>query len=128
MVRAGLLPRNLVAKLLGVAAFLTLNLLTISVRVRRSLPRGSRKVEFLVDGDKDACREPIDPVSWQAVEIWGKTLGVVSMLNLGWYLLLPIGRKSVLLEALGVSWERAVVRYHDWVGYYSVLVSGTTRS
>lgn len=121
MVRIGLPARISVAELLGILVFLTLNFMTIGVRVRRSLPRGSRKIEFLVDSDKDAAKEPIPGVSWQATEVWGKTLGVVSILNLGWYLLLPIGRKSVLLEALGVSWERAV-RYHRWCGYYSVFV------
>lgn len=110
-----------VAEVIGTLLFLTLNILTIAVRVRRSLPRGSRKIEFLVDIDDDASREAIEPVSWQACEVWAKTLGVVSILNLGWYLLMPVGRKSVLLEALNISWERAI-KYHRWVGYWSVLI------
>merc|ERR1712195_133595 len=91
------------------------------VRVRRSLPRGSKKIHFLVDLDESVLKDPIDPISWQACEVWAKTLGVISILNLGWYLLMPIGKKSVLLEAVGVSWERAV-KYHRWVGYYTVLI------
>jgi len=108
-------------ELIGVIIFLVLNIGTILVRVRRSLPRGSRKIHFLVDGDKDLSKEAIDPFSWQACEVWAKTLGVISILNLGWYLLMPVGRKSVLLEALGMSWERAV-KYHRWVGLYSVAI------
>lgn len=73
-----------IAEVIGTLLFLTLNILTIAVRVRRSLPRGSRKIEFLVDIDDDASREAIEPVSWQACEVWAKTLGVVSILNLGW--------------------------------------------
>ncbi len=34
---------------------------------------------------------------------------------------MPVGRKSVLLEALNISWERAI-KYHRWVGYWSVLI------
>jgi len=120
LVKLGLPNRLSFSELLGIAVFLVLNLGTMFVRVRRSLPRGSRKVTFLVD-DGDAGKEPLDAYSWQAVEVWGKTLGVISIMNLGWYLLMPIGRKSVLLEAIGMSWERAV-KYHRWVGNYSVLL------
>jgi len=108
-------------ELIGVVVFLVLNIGTMCVRVRRSLPRGSRKIHFLVDLDESVLKDPIDPISWQACEVWAKTLGVISILNLGWYLLMPVGRKSVLLEALGMSWERAV-KYHRWVGLYSVAI------
>ena len=111
LTHVGLPHRVSMGELLGVAAFLILNNGTMFVRVRRSLPRGSRKITFLVDEDEDVSREAIDPFSWQACEVWAKTLGVIAILNLGWYLLLPIGRKSVLLQAAGVSWERAV-KYH----------------
>mmetsp|Transcript_26297 Transcript_26297/g.47376 ORF Transcript_26297/g.47376 Transcript_26297/m.47376 type:complete len:861 (-) Transcript_26297:120-2702(-) len=121
LVRLGLPLRVSIAEVIGIVIFLTLNIMTIAVRVRRSLPRGSRKIEFLVDSDGDASKDPIDPISWQACEVWAKTLGVISILNLGWYLLMPVGRKSVLLEALNVSWERAI-KYHRWVGYYSVAI------
>jgi len=116
------LPRCLsVGELLGAVIFLALNIATMVVRVRRSLPRGSRKITFLVDIDENDSKEAIDVFSWQAFEVWAKTLGVVSIMNLGWYLLMPIGRKSVFLEALGLSWERAI-KYHRWVGYYSVAI------
>ena len=107
-------------ELLGVAVFLVLNLGTIGVRVRRSLPRGTRKNLYLVD-DGDAGKEDIPAISWPAVEVWGKTLGVVAIVNIGWYLLMPIGRKSVLLEAMGMSWDRAI-KYHRWVGFYTVAI------
>jgi len=121
LVRVGMPLRISVGELLCTAAFLTLNILTLAVRVRRSLPRGSRKITFLVDTDKAASKEEIDPYSFQACEVWAKTLGVLSIVNLGWYLLMPIGRKSVLLEALGMSWDQAI-KYHRWVGYYSVAI------
>jgi len=110
-----------VGEIIGIAVFLFLNVGTFGVRVRRSLPRGTRKLNFLVDTDKDASREPIDFWSWEGCEICAKTLGVLSILNLGWYLLMPIGRRSILLEAIGMSWDRAV-KYHRWVGYYSVAI------
>lgn len=121
MVRFGLPKRVSVGEVFCTIVFLTLNIATMAVRVRRSLPRGSRKITFLVDSDEGASKEAIEAYSWQACEVWAKTLGVISILNLGWYLLMPIGRKSVLLEALGLSWERAV-KYHRWVGYYSVAI------
>jgi len=109
-----------IGELLGVSIFLVLNLGTVGVRVRRSLPRGTRKNLYLVD-EGDAGKEEIPAISWPAVEVWGKTLGVIAIVNLGWYLLMPVGRKSVLLEALGVSWDRAI-KYHRWVGFYSVAI------
>jgi len=109
-----------VGEIIGVCIFLILNFGTVGVRVRRSLPRGTRKNLYLVD-DGDKGKEDIPAFSWPAAEVWGKTLGVISIVNLGWYLLMPIGRKSVLLEALGMSWDRAI-KYHRWVGFYSVFV------
>ena len=109
------------AELLGIATYLTLNVGTFAVRVRRSLPRGTRKLLFLVDLDEDLGKEPIPNVSWEACEIWAKTLGILAILNLGWYLILPIGRRSVMLEAFCLSWERAV-KYHRWIGYYTILL------
>lgn len=73
-----------VAEVIGTLLFLILNILTIAVRVKRSLPRGSRKITFLVDIDDNGSREAIEPLSWQACEVWAKTFGVVSILNLGW--------------------------------------------
>lgn len=108
-------------ELLGIVTFLVVNIGTFAVRVRRSLPRGSQKIDFLQDLDEDASKEPIDFWSWQATEIWAKTFGVVTIVNLSWYLLMPIGRRSILLEALGMSWERGV-KYHRWVGFYTVWI------
>lgn len=107
-------------EIIGVLVFLVLNLGTVGVRVRRSLPRGTRKNLYLAD-DGDAGKEAIPGTSWPAVEVWGKTLGVIAIVNLGWYLLMPIGRKSVLLESLGLSWDRAI-KYHRWVGFYTSAI------
>lgn len=109
-----------VGEFLSVLVFLFLNILTLGVRVRRSLPRGTRKNLYLVD-EGDAGKEDIPAFSWPALEVWGKTLGVIAIVNLGWYLLMPVGRKSVLLEALGLTWDRAI-KYHRWVGFYSIFV------
>lgn len=68
-----------------------------------------------------ASKELINPVSWQACEIWALTFGVVAILNLGWYVFMPVGHKSVLLESLNINWERAV-KYHRWVGLYTVVI------
>ena len=115
LVKIGSPLRISVGEILGVSALLVVNLGTFVVRVRRSTARG--KVDFLQTPET----EPLDPFSWQACEVWAKTLGVLAILNLGWYLLMPIGRRSVLLEALGLSWERAV-KYHRWVGFYTVAL------
>lgn len=109
-----------VGEIIGISVFLLLNLMTLGVRVRRSLPRGTTKNLYLVD-EGDAGKEAIPAFSWPALEVWGKTLGVISIINLGWYLLMPVGRKSVLLEALGMSWDRAI-KYHRWVGFYTVFI------
>lgn len=120
MVCCGAPERVSVGELLGIVVFLVLNLGTVGVRLRRSLPRGTRKNLYLV-GEGDAGKEPIPILSWPAVEVLGKTLGVISIINLGWYLLMPIGRKSVFLEALGLSWDRAI-KYHRWVGFYTIAI------
>ena len=116
-------PRQVsTAELLGIAAYLVVNVGTFAVRVKRSLPRGTRKLHFLVDLDENQGKQEIPPVSWEACEIWAKTLGILAILNLGWYLILPIGRRSVMLEAFCLSWERAV-KYHRWIGYYTILLT-----
>jgi len=120
MIRLGAPDSVSVGEIIGVSIFLILNLGTVGVRVRRSLPRGSRKNLYLVD-EGDAGKADIKPFSWPAAEVWGKTLGVIAIVNLGWYLLMPIGRKSILLESLGMSWDRAI-KYHRWVGFYSVFI------
>jgi len=120
MIRMGAPDSVSIGEIIGVVIFLILNLGTIGVRVRRSLPRGSRKNLYLVD-EGDAGKADIPAFSWPAAEVWGKTLGVIAIVNLGWYLLMPIGRNSVLLEALGITWDRAI-KYHRWVGFYSVFI------
>ena len=120
LVRMGAPDSVSVGEIIGVCVFLVLNLGTVGVRVRRSLPRGTRKNLYLVD-EGDAGKEAIAAFSWPAAEVWGKTLGVIAIVNLGWYLLMPVGRKSVLLEALGMSWDRAI-KYHRWVGFYSIFI------
>lgn len=120
MIKLGAPDSISVGELIGVSIFLIVNLGTVGVRVRRSLPRGSRKNLYLVD-EGDAGKADIKWNSWPAAEVWGKTLGVIAIVNLGWYLLMPIGRKSILLEALGMSWDRAI-KYHRWVGFYSVFL------
>ena len=112
-------PRSLTRdEVLGVTVFLVLNLLVLSERVSRSLARGAEKLEFLmVEDDSD----PIPNLSFQAVEIWAKSLSVVAILNMGWYLMMPIGRRSVLLEIMGVSWEYAI-KWHRWVGAYTTFL------
>ena len=57
-----------VGEIVGVCVFLVLNVGTIAVRVRRSLPRGSRKNHFLSEGG-DAGKEEIDNHSWEAIEV-----------------------------------------------------------
>ena len=34
---------------------------------------------------------------------------------------MPVGKRSVLLEAMGLSWDRAI-KYHRWCGFYSVAI------
>ena len=121
IVRLGAPYRVSLGECLGVCIFLVINLGTGVARINRSLPRGSTKLSFLVDDDEDISKQPIATFSWQACEVWAKTLGVLALVNVGWYLLMPMGRRSILLEALGVSWEKAV-KYHRWVGYYTVVI------
>ena len=40
---------------------------------------------------------------------------------MGWYLIIPIGRRYIFLKSLGLSWERSV-KYHRWCGFYSVIL------
>ncbi len=116
LVNIGMPDAFSIGEVIGVLVFLSLNLATIIVRVKRSLPRASQENLYIVDEKED-----ISAVSWPALEVWGKALGAVSIVNLGWYLLMPVGRKSVLLEALGLEWNRAI-KYHRWVGFYSIFL------
>lgn len=53
--------------------------------------------------------------------MWALTFGVVAIVNLGWYLMVPIGRRSFFLELSGVSWEYAI-KWHRWMGGYTFLL------
>jgi len=68
-----------------------------------------------VDGDKEA----INPLSWEAAEVMAKSLGVLSIVLLGWFILMPIARRSVVLQVFGIPWEVAV-KYHRWLGWYTL--------
>jgi hypothetical protein len=111
-----------VGEMLGIFVFLAFNWGTLHSRLYRSLGRGSKKLVYLKDTDKDMQKMPIDPYSWQAAEIWGLTMGILCILNLGWWILMPIGRRSTFLEIVGLPWDRAI-KYHRWVGYYTVALS-----
>eukprot|EP00964_Phaeocystis_antarctica_P123573 scaffold87256_cov70-Phaeocystis_antarctica.AAC.3 len=90
-------------ELIAALAFLVLNLAVLAARVHRSLGRGAKKLVFLYE----KSTEPIPAISFQALEVWALTIGILAILNMGWYLMLPIARRSVLLEIMGVSWECA---------------------
>ena len=60
MVKIGSPDSVSVGEIIGVSVFLTLNLLTIGVRVRRSLPGGSGKNLYIVD-EGDAGKEDAGP-------------------------------------------------------------------
>jgi hypothetical protein len=104
LIKLGFPLRISMCDFLGVANFLFINISALSARIRRSLPRGAKNLDFLED-ESDAGSEPIDPLSWPATEVWAMTLGILTILNLGWYSLMPITRRSVLLEAVGLPWE-----------------------
>lgn len=61
--------------------------------------------------------------AWQCVEQLGVDTGVLALVNLAWWIFLPIGRKSVLLEILKLSWEQAI-KFHRWIGYSTVFLTG----
>ena len=88
-------------EVMGALAFLALNVAVIGVRMHRSLGRGAKKLVFLYEDSADT----IPAISFQGLEVWALTFGVVAIMNMGWYLMLPIARRSVLLEIMGVSWE-----------------------
>lgn len=45
--------------------------------------------------------------------------GVLTITLLGWFVLMPISRRSVLLDLFGVPREVAV-KYHRWLGWYTL--------
>ena len=98
-----------VMDLILIAATLTYTAILLWSRTKRSLTKGARKLTFLYEDSK----EPLDPLSWEACEVMAKSLGVVTITFLGWFVLMPIGRRSVLLDLFGIPWE-AAIRYHRW--------------
>jgi hypothetical protein len=119
LARLGLPYAVTVLDIVVVMTFLILNLALVWSRTHRSLGRGPKKLEFLKE---KPGKDPIPFWSWGCVEILAKTLGVVSIVNLGWYLMVPIGRRSVFLELMHISWESAI-KYHRWLGYYTCIVT-----
>eukprot|EP00971_Amphidinium_carterae_P069478 1374841-Amphidinium_carterae.1 len=41
---------------------------------------------------------------------------------MAWYCILPVSRRSVFLEILGLSWESAI-KYHRWIGFHTFFVT-----
>jgi len=83
------------------------------VRMKRSLTKGAKKLTFLYQDSKD----PLEPYSWDGLEVMGKSLGVLTITLLGWFVFMPISRRSVLLDLLNVPREVAL-KYHRWLGWY----------
>mmetsp|Transcript_10874 Transcript_10874/g.26075 ORF Transcript_10874/g.26075 Transcript_10874/m.26075 type:complete len:900 (-) Transcript_10874:384-3083(-) len=111
MLQLVLPARITVGEMVGVVVFLCLNMGYCAARMDKSM-LGSGKLKYL--SDKDG----ISPLSWQACELWAKTLGILAIMNMGWYLLLPVGKRSVFLDMFGISWDSAI-KYHRWIGYYT---------
>jgi predicted ferric reductase len=101
-----------------ICATLCHNWIMVWVRMRRSLPLGAKKLTFLyTDSDKE-----LEAASWEGCEVMAKTLGVLDIVLLGWFVLLPISRRSVLLQVLNISRE-TMIRYHRWLGWYCLAVT-----
>jgi predicted ferric reductase len=93
------------------------SIILVWARMKRSMGRGAKKLDFLFQ-DLD---DPIKRGSWEWIEILAKTLGVLAIVLLGWFVLMPMGRKSILLEVMHVPREIAI-KYHRWLGWYTLWV------
>lgn len=106
-----------VLDLVVIAFTLTYSAILLWARTKRCLVRGAKKLTFLYEDSK----AELDPLSWQATEIMALSLGVLTITLLGWFVLMPIGRRSALLQVLGIPWEVAV-KYHRWLGWYTLAI------
>jgi predicted ferric reductase len=106
-----------VTDLLLTVMTITYSILLVWARMKRSMAQGAKKLTFLFQ-DSDT---PIERFSWEWTEILAKTLGVLAIVLLGWFVLMPMGRKSVLLEVLHVPREVAL-KYHRWLGWFTLGV------
>jgi len=86
--------------------------LLVWARMKRSLVRGARKLTYLYVDSKD----PLETVSWEGAEIMAKNFGIVAVALLGWFILLPMGRNSIIVEVLGIPRE-VILKYHRWLGW-----------
>jgi len=91
---------------------LTYSGLLVWARMKRSLVRGARKLTYLYVDSK----APLETVSWEGAEIMAKNFGIVAVALLGWFILLPMGRNSIIIEVLGIPRE-VILKYHRWLGW-----------
>jgi len=92
--------------------------LIIWARMKRCLVRGARKLLYLYVDSK----EPLEAVSWEGAEIMALNFGVVAVTLLGWFLLLPMSRNSIIIEVLGIPRE-VILKYHRWLGWLTLLMT-----
>jgi predicted ferric reductase len=86
---------------------------------KQSLASGAQELRFL----KTDSPEPLHAVSWECCEIMGKSFGILAIVLLGWFVLMPMGRKSILFfELLGIPREIAV-KYHRWLGWWTMAIT-----
>jgi predicted ferric reductase len=107
-----------VTDVLLIVVTLVYSILLVWARMKRSMLRGAKKLVFVFQDSG----EPIERFTWEWVEILAKTLGVLAIVLLGWFVLMPMGRKSILLEVLQVPREIAV-KYHRWLGWFTLDVA-----
>ena len=79
-------------EIVGIVLFLGLNLAVIASRMHRALGLSEKKLVYLKGESEEALRA----FSFQALEVWAQSFGVLAIMNLGWYLMMPIARRSVI--------------------------------
>jgi len=116
--RLGVPPSLCLLDLLLFVGFILLNWCLLVIIMNLRLQRGHAGCRYLHTKD----REAMGFFTWVGMEGFALITGVLSNIMIGWYCVLPVSRRSVFLEMLGLSWESAI-KYHRWIGFHTTFVT-----
>eukprot|EP00971_Amphidinium_carterae_P216887 4305418-Amphidinium_carterae.1 len=122
MARLGVPSSLSLLDLLVFVGFVLLNWCILVIVMNQRLQHGQAACRYLRPKQHAPSHEAAGFFTWFGVEGFALLSGVLSNIMIGWYLVLPVSRRSVFLEMLGLSWESAI-KYHRWIGYHTTLVT-----
>mmetsp|Transcript_9114 Transcript_9114/g.20309 ORF Transcript_9114/g.20309 Transcript_9114/m.20309 type:complete len:730 (+) Transcript_9114:81-2270(+) len=122
LARVGVPPSLCLLDLLVFAGFIFLNWCILLLLMQKRLLRGEAGCKYLQPRTHRPSHEPAGIFTAASAEGFSFYTGIICNIMMAWYCILPVSRRSVFLEILGLSWESAI-KYHRWIGFHTFFVT-----